>query len=174
MYGRAKEQSSEIIRIAAEGVGARFVDLRLPNLFGEHGRPFYNSVTATFCHLLSRGEVPTVEVDRELSLLHAQLAAEALVEGRSTTDLGADIHMSTVSTLLTTLSRFASAYARGDVPALSSDFERDLFNTYRSFAFEVSPRLPLKQNTDDRGSFTEVIRSQGGEGQTSFSTTAPG
>ena len=174
IYGRAKEQSSEIIRLAAEEIGARFVDLRLPNLFGEHGRPFYNSVTATFCHLLSRGEVPTVEVDRKLSLLHAQLAAEALVEGRSTTDLAAGVHESTVSGLLTTLSRFASAYERGDVPALSSDFERDLFNTYRAFAFEVSPRLPLTQNTDDRGSFTEVIRSHGGEGQTSFSTTAPG
>jgi UDP-2-acetamido-2,6-beta-L-arabino-hexul-4-ose reductase len=174
VYGSAKEESAEIIRLAAEEVGARFVDLRLPNLFGEHGRPFYNSVTATFCHLLSRGETPTVEVDRDLSLLHAQLAAEALVEGRSSAELAVDVHVSSVSGLLATLEEFASAYGRGDVPALSSGFDRDLFNTYRSFAFEVSPRLPLTQNTDARGSFTEVIRSHGGQGQTSFSTTAPG
>lgn len=174
VYARAKHDASEVVRIAAEAVGARFVDLRLPNLFGEHGRPFYNSVTATFCHLLSRGETPTVENDKELQLLHVQHAAEALVDGWPADRLDDHTTTSTVSTLLSTLSTFAGAYARGDVPALHGDFERDLFNTYRSFAFEVSTSLALRQNTDDRGSFTEVIRSHGGSGQTSFSTTVPG
>jgi len=174
VYARAKAAAADIVRRAAESVGASFVDLRLPNLFGEHGRPFYNSVTATFCHLLSRGEIPTVEVDRELTLLHAQHAAEALVAGRESDELASDVHISTVSALLATLTRYSKAYAKGDVPAFTSTFERDLFNTYRSFAFEVSQTLPLVQNTDERGSFTEVIRSHGGSGQTSFSTTVPG
>lgn len=173
-YGLAKEAAARIIRDAAVDVGARFVDVHLPNLFGEHGRPFYNAVTATFCHLLSRGETPSVDVDRELSLLHAQHAAEALVGLDGAEDVLARATSTTVSELLATLSRFASAYSKGDVPVLASDFERDLFNTYRSFAFEASHVIPLTQNTDARGSFTEVIRSHGGSGQTSFSTTAPG
>jgi UDP-2-acetamido-2,6-beta-L-arabino-hexul-4-ose reductase len=174
VYAQAKHEASEVVRAAAEAVGARFVDLRLPNLFGEHGRPFYNSVTATFCHLLSRGETPVVEDDKELQLMHVQHAAEALVDGWAAERLGEHTTLSTVSALLSTLSGFARDYERGDVPELRSDHERDLFNTYRSFAFEVSTSLALRQNTDARGSFTEVIRSHGGSGQTSFSTTAPG
>ena len=173
-YGRAKQEAARIVREAAEAVGAQFVDVHLPNLFGEHGRPFYNSVTATFCHLLSRGDRPSVDVDRELSLLHAQHAAEALIGTISTEDLASIATTSTVTGLLSTLSTFAADYSRGDVPLLSTDFERDLFNTYRSFAFEAAHSIPLKQNTDARGSFTEVIRSHGGSGQTSFSTTVPG
>ena len=174
VYGQAKHEASEVVRVASEAVGARFVDLRLPNLFGEHGRPFYNSVTATFCHLLSRGETPSVDIDNMLSLLHVQHAVEALVEGSPSSVLEPLVTVSSVSSLLSTLSTFAEVYERGDVPALRSDFERDLFNTYRSFAFEVSTSLDLRQNADDRGSFTEVIRSHGGSGQTSFSTTVPG
>jgi UDP-2-acetamido-2,6-beta-L-arabino-hexul-4-ose reductase len=173
-YGVAKENAARIIREVAEEVGARFVDVHLPNLFGEHGRPFYNSVTATFCHLLSRGESPSVDVDRKLDLLHAQHAAEALVGVDGRDCVMAQPTTTTVSELLETLSRLASAYSEGDVPLLESSYERDLFNTYRSFAFEAAHAISLTQNTDARGSFTEVIRSHGGSGQTSFSTTAPG
>jgi UDP-2-acetamido-2,6-beta-L-arabino-hexul-4-ose reductase len=173
-YGLAKEDAARIIRGAAKDVGARFVDVHLPNLFGEHGRPFYNAVTATFCHLLSRGETPSVDVDRELSLLHALGAVDAHERLGGAEDVLARSTTTTVSELLATLSRFALAYSKGDVPLLASDYERDLFNTYRSFAFEASHAIHLTQNTDARGSFTEVIRSHGGSGQTSFSTTAPG
>lgn len=173
-YGRGKRRAAKVLSQAASSVGAEFVDLRLPNLFGEHGRPFYNSVTATFCHLLSRGESPSIEVDRELTLLHAQDAAAALL-GETTADQAADrTQIRTVSELLMRLRQFASMYATGGLPDLVDDFDRDLFNTYRSFAFEVQPSHPLTQNTDARGSFTEVVRSAGGGGQTSFSTTVPG
>jgi UDP-2-acetamido-2,6-beta-L-arabino-hexul-4-ose reductase len=173
-YGRGKLRAAEILAEAASAVGAEFVDLQLPNLFGEHGRPFYNSVTATFCHLLSRGEVPTVEVDRELTLLHAQYAAAVLVGVSTVTEMAGRTQSRTVSGLLTRLRAFASAYGTGDLPDLVDEFDRDLFNTYRSFAFEVQPSHALTQNTDARGSFTEVVRAAGGGGQTSFSTTVPG
>jgi len=173
-YGRGKRRAAELLAEAASAVGAEFVDLRLPNLFGEHGRPFYNSVTATFCHLLSRGETPTVDVDRELTLLHVQDAAAALVGETTADEMAGRTRSLTVSGLLARLREFSSTYATGDLPDLVDDFDRDLFNTYRSFAFEVQPSHALTQNTDARGSFTEVVRSAGGGGQTSFSTTVPG
>ncbi len=59
-------------------VGGSFADVLLPNLFGEHGRPAYNSFVATFAHAVAHGRSPTVTSDREVPLLHAQDAAEAL------------------------------------------------------------------------------------------------
>jgi len=174
VYGDAKRRAAEILAEAAGAVGADFVDLRLPNLFGEHGRPFYNAVTATFCHLLSRGEHPSVDVDRELSLLHAQRAAEVLVGELDADEMSGHIRTRTVTQLLGRLEHFAGVYATGELPALEDDFDRDLFNTYRSYAFEVRPSFTLTPRSDARGSFTEVVRAAGGGGQTSFSTTVPG
>ena len=45
---------------SAGAAGARFADVVLPNLFGEHGRPAYNSFVATFCHEVAHGRQPEV------------------------------------------------------------------------------------------------------------------
>nr|WP_193571016.1 NAD-dependent epimerase/dehydratase family protein [Diaminobutyricibacter tongyongensis] len=174
-YGTAKRVAADILRSAAERVGATFVDLRLPNLFGEHGRPFYNSVVATFSHLLATGGRPVIDQDRELSLLHAQNAADALlgfVEADQLSDLE---ERETVTGLLARLGDIASVYSRGgEIPDIAHPFERDLFNTYRAAAFPEGTPISLQRHADNRGSFFEIVRSQGGAGQSSFSTTVSG
>ena len=79
-YGRGKRRAAEELAAAVGEVGGRFVDVLLPNLFGEHGRPRYNSFVATFSDAVARGEQPKVLEDREVPLLHAQRAAQALVD----------------------------------------------------------------------------------------------
>ncbi|TFB71893.1 SDR family oxidoreductase [Cryobacterium glaciale] len=174
VYGLAKSKSAEILGAAAESVGVKFQDVILPNLFGEHGRPFYNAVTATFCHLLARGERPTIENESQLTLLHAQDAADLLLGcapietlERLTVDL-------TVSELLYRLQEISRIYTQGEIPDVSSNFERNLFNTYRSFTFPGDTPILLTQHADARGSFFEILRSHGGISQSSFSTTAAG
>lgn len=174
-YGDAKAQAAEVLRDAAARVGATFVDERLSNLFGEHGRPFYNSVVATFSHQLARGEHPRIDQDRELTLLHAQNAADLLLGVADPEAAGRLSVRETVGGLLARLSAMAAVYSRsGEVPDLSAAFDRDLFNTYRAAAFETAGPIALDRHADARGSFFEVVRSHGGPGQTSFSTTAPG
>lgn len=173
-YGDSKAQAGQILMEAADRIGAEFVDLRLPNLFGEHGRPFYNAVTATFCHLLAEGGEPTVQQDKELTLLHAQDAADLLIgaiEPAGQRDLE---QQETVSGLLARLTSQASTYRRGEIPDVALKFNRDLFNTYRSYTAGSNMPIRLTRHADARGSFFEVIRSHGGAGQSSFSTTAPG
>lgn len=172
VYGEAKQRAAAILEKAAQFVGAEFVDVRLPNLFGEHGRPFYNAVTSTFCHLLAEGQSPTVESDKLLTLLHAQDAAD-LLTGQATT-LEAMSVDETVSGLLRRLGSLASLYRRGEIPDVATRFERNLFNTYRSYTFPAQAPVRLTRHADARGSFFEVVRSHGGPGQSSFSTTAPG
>jgi UDP-2-acetamido-2,6-beta-L-arabino-hexul-4-ose reductase len=174
VYGDAKAAAADIVRVAAESVGAEFEDVLLPNLFGEHGRPFYNAVTATFCHLLARDELPTVENDKELILLHAQDAADMLIEPGSASGIGSYLVRETVGNLLAKLSHFARTYGRGEVPDVASDFDRNLFNAYRSHTFPANAPVPIARHADARGSFFEIIRTHGGSGQSSFSTTSPG
>ncbi|MGH3751842.1 MAG: NAD-dependent epimerase/dehydratase family protein [Pseudonocardiaceae bacterium] len=173
-YGTVKREAAEILATAAADIGVDFVDLRLPNLFGEHGRPFYNSVVATFAHQLAHNGQPAVDVDRELTLLHVQDAAKLLLTAKPGHPADADASRRTVSSLLDTLSRFASRYQVGEIPELLDAFDTALFNTYRSFTFPDQWPIPLIRRTDHRGSFVEAVRAHGSPGQLSYSTTMPG
>lgn len=173
-YGKGKQEAGEILRRAAEQAGARFVDVRLPNLFGEHGVPFYNSVVATFCQLAAQGKQLEVQDDKDLLLLHAQVAAEVLLGLHEPED---SIRLATsrrVSEIATLIQEMAGTYSTGTIPDIANSFERDLFNTYRSFLIGDRLPIPLNRKEDARGAFFEVVRSAGGEGQSSFSTTVPG
>lgn len=174
VYGDAKARASEIVAGAASDVGAEFIDVLLPNLFGEHGRPFYNAVTPTFCHLIAAGESPTVENDKELTLLHAQNAADILTGAAPLSSLTLLQRNETVSGLLARLEGYAALYRRGEIPDVADDFDRDLFNTYRSYTFPHHSPIRLTRHADARGSFFEILRAHGGPGQSSFSTTMPG
>lgn len=174
-YGESKRVASDVLRATAESIGAHFLDVRLPNLFGEHGRPFYNSVVATFCHQLASGARPVVDQDRELRLLHAQDAADGLLGGADATTLEAAGNSETVSELLDRLETIASTYSNGgQIPDIAHPFNRDLFNTYRAATFRLTPSIPLQRSSDRRGSFFEIVRAKGGPGQSSFSTTVSG
>lgn len=174
VYGTAKQQAADILASAARDVGAEFVDIVLPNIFGEHGRPRYNSVTATFCAILAEGGEPEVVDDKLLDLLHAQNAAELLTGLRDIAEQPALQRRETVSGLLDRLSSFARVYRDGNIPDLSDPFDRDVFNTYRSYTFPAQAPIPLTSHADSRGSFFEIIRTHGGSSQSSFSTTEPG
>lgn len=172
-YGQSKALAAGLLSHAASTCEVEFLDLRLPNLFGEHGRPFYNAVTATFCHLLASGEEPSVERDKELTLLHAQDAADILIGARPARVLNSLTAFSTVSELLASLTKMAETYRSGDIPDIATSLDRNLFNTYRSHLVESQP-IHLANHRDHRGSFVEAVRSRGGGGQSSFSTTEPG
>lgn len=173
-YGDAKAAAAEVLAGTATDLGLEFLDVKLPNLFGEHGRPFYNAVTSTFCHILAEGGQPEVVDDKELTLLHAQNAADLLTGEAAVEDQGGLENTILVSDLLSRLTAIAETYTAGVIPDLADTFTRDLFNTYRSYAFATQPQISLRKNEDARGSFFEIIRAHGGEGQSSFSTTVPG
>lgn len=173
-YGTAKRRAGESLAAAAESRGIDFEDVRLPNLYGEFGRPFYNSVVATFCHLIAEGGTPEIHEDRELTLLHAQDAADVLIGAVPVAEMDSLTHRQSVTQVNDLLREQAAVYRAGEFPDLSSALRRDMFNTYRSYAFPASTPISITRHADQRGSFFEIVRSLGGTGQTSFSTTEPG
>jgi len=173
-YGDGKERAAALLQEAADAVGASFVDLHLPNLFGEHGRPDHNSVVATFCDRLARGVLPVVEVDRELALLSAQTAAEFVLGERPAADLADAPTPRRVSEVLDELVDLHREHVGAGMPALDGGWRRDLFNALRSSGPRPARAVPLDAHADPRGAFHEVVRSPGGGGQASFSSTVPG
>jgi UDP-2-acetamido-2,6-beta-L-arabino-hexul-4-ose reductase len=169
-YGDGKSAAASFLEEATRWSGSAFDDVRLPNLFGEHGRPHYNSVVATFCRVLADGGTPHVDMDRDLDLMHVTDAASLLLDPcRGTTPV-----RRTVRQVAAQLTQFAMRYRTGDIPELTDRFAVRLFNTYRSHCFPANMPLPLVQHTDARGDLVETVKTHGGGGQTFVSTTNPG
>jgi len=174
-YGIGKAAAADILASLADNLGVHFVDIQLPNLFGEHGRPGYNSFVATFAHAVIDGETPTV-ADKEVSLLYAQEAAQVFIDALDTTQsvVRPQGTPTTVKGVYDTFHDFNALYSKGDIPPLLTDLDVDLFNTLRAAKFPAHYPIGLTSRSDDRGRLVEVVRAHGGQGQTFISTTKPG
>ena len=176
-YGRGKRRASEVLAKAVADNSGRFTDVQLPNLFGEHGRPAYNSFVATFAHEVAHDRTPTVSGDRSVPLMHAQDAAQVIVQAmltRASGPLVPEGRPMRISTVLRMLNRMHEHYSLGEVPSLTTGFEVDLFNTYRAFRFPDMFPIAPQVHIDERGALVETVRSHGGTGQSFVSITAPG
>ncbi len=180
LYGKSKREGREKLFAWAEQNNTNFTGLVIPNVYGPFGKPFYNSVVATFCHQLTHGEQPKIDVDGSLKLIYVGELTEQIyqiaVHGKSQKEFVLP-HTAEkkVSELLALLEIYKSQYLeQGIIPVLSSDFERNLFNTFRCY-IDAQKHFPvlLKKNEDERGIFVETIKLHSG-GQVSFSTTKPG
>ncbi len=181
LYGASKRAGRQLLEVWAERSGAKFTGCVIPNVFGPYGRPNYNSVVATFCHKLTHGEQPEIQVDGSIKLIYVgELCREFLQiirtgEAASPRPIpyGAERK---VSELLATFERFRTQYfEQGILPELPTKFDVQLFNTFCGY-IDHKNFFPfdLKLNTDARGSFVELVKLDHLGGQVSFSTTKPG
>ncbi len=180
LYGKSKKEGRLMLSEWANQSGGSLSGLIIPNVFGPFGHPYYNSVITTFCHQISRGETPKIDVDGDLKLIYVGDLVEEIIQLIRNNDNTHELiipHKAEVkvSEILSLLQYFRKSYQDdGEIPLLVNDFQYKLFNTYRC-CMDVTSYFPKKfvQHTDNRGSFVEIAR-QGIPGQTSFSTTLPG
>lgn len=179
-YGRAKREGEQALADWSDRAGAPLTVLRIPNVYGPGARPFHNSVVATFCHQLARGQRPRLHDDRELRLVYVGDLVVGITElladppdGRRRVDLPPTDSLR-VSEVLAILRGHAEAFADGGrVPACPSTLERRLRATFLSAVPypDLATRPPVR--TDERGSLFEAVRHDAG-GQVFLSTTRPG
>lgn len=171
-YGRSKRISAEVL----SRVGGGFTNLVLPHVFGECARPRYNNVTATFIEAVIAGEIPDINPEGRVALLHAGAAAEAAIGAVKNSINGMLMPESreiTVTDLFALLQQFHANYLANIYPDLGDRFTVCLFNSYRAALYPSGFPRPLKLNTDARGTLFEAVKGGGG-GQTFLSTTKPG
>lgn len=180
-YGRSKREGRMMLSRWSQINRSQFSGVIIPNVFGPFCKPFYNSVVATFCYQLTHNEVPEIIIDSEVSLIHIDELVKVFIDLiESNADSNDYIEVKStcnikVSEILDQLVNFKNIYFNnGIIPAFENKFQTNLFNTFISYIdlHSFFP-YPLKNHTDLRGSFTELVKSYRG-GQISFSTTRPG
>ena len=178
-YGRGKKEARILLQKWAAESGAPFAGLILPNVFGPFGRPFYNSVVATFCHQITAGEMPRIQVDAELELIYIgdliRHMQDVVDKDISNPALGLPgTGKMKVSDVLTLLNGFGSGYLKDHIiPELDNPLETALFNTLRSFRDIREHAASLKKHQDNRGHLVEIVKEASG-GQSFYSLTKPG
>jgi UDP-2-acetamido-2,6-beta-L-arabino-hexul-4-ose reductase len=180
LYGKSKKECRLLLSEWANQSGGRLTGLIIPNVFGPFGQPNYNSVVATFCYQIARGETPKIDVDKQLKLIYVRDLAQEIVNLIRNYDNTHELIIpftteAKVSEVLSVLQFFRKSYQDdGEIPVLVNDFQHKLFNTYRCY-MDLANYFPRKfvMHADSRGAFVEIAR-QGIPGQTSFSTTLPG
>jgi len=175
IYGRSKKQAADIINSFCNNNGIRFVNLILPNLFGEFSKPNYNNFVGTFCHQISNNKEVSIHQDSDIELAHYGDIA-VLIGNLISNDKSGEIRPSgyktTVGSVAEKLQTFHRLYSNGVIPNVRDTFDLKLFNSLRQMLFDKQFPFELTRHADQRGSFFECIRSQN-NGQTSFSTTVP-
>ena len=176
-YGEGKAAVSEIFQEWAKINKASFANLIVPHVFGEYGRPNYNSAVATFAQQVTSGQQPSIHNDGQLELVHVQDLVKQIVqtyEGRVAGDVRVSGRPTGVVEVATTLQQLHHTYViDGQFPDLSDHFTRCLFNTLRG-AIESSERCrSVIKHEDDRGWLVETVKANSG-GQCFVSTTKPG
>lgn len=181
-YGRSKRCMEETLNAYGQATGAQIIIYRLPNVFGKWCRPDYNSVVATFCHRIAREEAICIhDGARMLRLVYIDDVVEELIRalhGHGNQDdsgfgfIPVETQVS-LKEVAEKLHRFHDVRNTITLPSLLQEFDQKLYSTYLSYLPEDRLNYPLILNEDDRGFFSEVLKSDF-FGQISVSRTKPG
>lgn len=193
-YGKSKLAGENLFFDYAKETGAKVLVYRFPNLFGKWCRPNYNSAVATFCHNIANDlEILVNDRGTELELLYIDDLVEEMLdalegkEHRCEFD-GLDTvlkengkycaapvtHHVTLGEIVDLLESFKKQPNILVVPEMpSNSFAKKLYSTFLSYFPKEKVCFPLKMNVDDRGSFTELLKSEK-VGQVSVNISKPG
>lgn len=193
-YGKSKKAGEDLFFEYSKETGAKVLVYRFPNLFGKWCRPNYNSAVATFCNNIANDlpiQVNDPSVMMELlyidDLVFEMLDALEGKEHRCEFD-GVDTvlcdngkycaapvtHKVLLGDIVSLLEKFSSqpkTLIMPDIP--KNSFEKKLYSTYLSYLPKEKTAFELKMNCDDRGSFTELLKTENA-GQFSINISKPG
>lgn len=180
-YGNSKRAGEELLFNYSRDTGSKALVYRLPNLFGKWSRPNYNTVVATYCYNIARGlEIQINNPEAELNLCYIDDVLDEFVkalEDNGTSNgqyycvpVSYDIKL---GDLAYRIKSFKESRKDISVPNMDDALTKKLYSTYLSFLPEDEFSYDLKMNCDNRGSFTEFIRTPD-RGQVSVNVAKPG
>lgn len=193
-YGRSKRAGEKLFFEYSTETGAKVLVYRFPNLFGKWCRPNYNSAVATFCHNIAN-DLPIQVNDRntQLELLYIDDLVDEMIAALKGKEHhcefnGTDTilnengrycavpktHIITLGEIVDLLYIFKSQPSTLLIPSIPADsFAKKLYSTYLSYLPKDKISFALKMNVDERGSFTELIKTLD-KGQISINISKPG
>ena len=180
-YGISKRAEEEVFLKYKETSNAKVMIYRLPNVFGKWCKPNYNSVIATFCHNISRGlGIMVNDPDVELTLVYIDDVVKEFINALkdcenqhdSYCEVSVEYHAK-LGYIAEMITSFKESRKNKFIPTMKEGFEKKLYSTYLSYLPEDEFIYNLKMNIDDRGSFTEFVKTDD-RGQVSVNVSKPG
>lgn len=179
-YGQSKKLAEQIL-MNYNKTGAPVYIYRLTNIYGKWSRPNYNTVVATFCYNIARDlPIHFNDTDIVIDLCYIDDVVEEFLralQGNPTRKNDYCIvpvsYPVTIDVLAKTIRSFKESRNNLSIADMSNPLVKNLYSTYLSFLPEDEFSYPLKMNEDNRGSFTEIIRTPE-RGQVSVNISKPG
>jgi UDP-2-acetamido-2,6-beta-L-arabino-hexul-4-ose reductase len=180
-YGISKRAGEDLLFEYAIETGANVLIYRFPNVFGKWCKPNYNSAIATFCHNITR-ELPINVNDSSimLNLVYIDDVVEELINALNGNENRAGdfcevpiVHTRELGEIVALIYSFKDSRESRSIPKMSNPFVKKLYSTYLSYLPEEKFSYELKMNIDNRGSFTEFIKTPD-RGQVSVNISKPG
>lgn len=181
-YGKSKKAGEDLLFSYSKETGTKALVYRFPNVFGKWCRPNYNSAVATFCNNIANDlEIVVNNRDTLLTLVYIDdLIDEMLnaLEGKENYEgeycKVSTEHKATLGEIIDLLYTFAEQSKTLIIPEIPyNSFAKKLYSTYLSYLPKEKVRFPLKMNVDNRGSFTELLKTEKC-GQFSINISKPG
>jgi UDP-2-acetamido-2,6-beta-L-arabino-hexul-4-ose reductase len=180
-YGQSKKAAEEEILAFSQKQDHPVYIFRFYNAFGKWCRPNYNSVIATFCYNISHGLPITINEQAPaidfvyIDDIVASLLSTIKSDGKGSKDIiYPEPHYSVrVNQIAEALKGFKASRTNFMVPEISDPFFKKLYSTYLSYLDERDFAYPLLSHKDQRGSFTEILKTVG-QGQISVNISRPG
>lgn len=181
LYGTSKRAAEDAVFQYGKNTGVNVFVFRLSNIFGKWCRPNYNSGVATFCNNIAHGlpiQVNDPEVVMNLVYIDDVVRSlVALLDGVSVTKdsfcIVQPAHTVKLGVIVDMLRSFHDSRDQRSIPDLGDPFTKKLYSTYLSYLPLDKFSYPLKMNVDERGSFTEFIKTPD-RGQVSVNISKPG
>lgn len=182
-YGKSKKAGEDMMFAYGKETGAEVYIYRFPNVFGKWCRPNYNSAVATFCHNIAN-DLPIQVNDRStlMRLVYIDDVVEELLQALDRhPHVNMDgycfvptVHEVTLGEIVTLLYSFKESRKNLMIPDMTENsFEKKLYSTYLSYLPKDKFAYPLLMHEDERGSFTEILKSAD-RGQVSINISKPG
>lgn len=181
-YGKSKKAGEDLIFQYGEREGIKTLVYRFPNLFGKWCRPNYNSVIATFCNNIAHDlPIQVNDPNHMLTLCYVDDVVDELIralkneENKDSAYCKVPIeHKATLGEIADLLYSFKESRITKEVPDMTEgSFSKKLYATYLSYLEPDNFAYKLKMNCDNRGSFTEILRTANA-GQFSVNISKPG
>ena len=193
-YGKSKLAGEELFLNYGKENDSKVLVFRFPNLFGKWCRPNYNSAVATFCNNIANDlPIQVNDASTELELLYIDDLVEEMMLALTGNEHHCEYdglnpvekqngrycyvpvtHKVTLGEIVDLLNSFKNQTSTLVMPEIPfNSFAKKLYSTYLSYLPKEKTIFPLRMNCDDRGSFTELLKTDNC-GQFSVNISKPG
>lgn len=179
-YGKSKKAAEDIVLNFGKENDSKVLIYRFPNVFGKWSRPNYNSAVATFCYNVSRNKdiwisdenkiINLVYIDDVVNEMISNLEIDNIESGYKKVKTE---YKKTLGEIASLIKSFKRSRENLSVPDVKNEFSKKLYSTYLSFLPEDNFNYELNMNVDNRGSFTEFLKTDD-KGQLSINISKPG